>query len=57
MGLFLFHFIFIFYCFFGGGGWGERLEVLPGLLPDNTGIRWEMSNLGGGDKPPLLFSI
>ena len=33
------------------------VEVLPGWLPDNTGIQWEMSNSGGGDKPPLLFSI
>ena len=37
----------------GGGG----VEVLPGWIPDNTGIQWEMSNFGGGDKPPLLFSI
>ena len=37
-------------------GW-EGVEVLPGWIPDNTGIQWEMSNFGGGDKPPLLFSI
>ena len=37
-------------------GWGG-VEVLPGWIPDNTGIQWEMSNFGGGDKPSLLFSI
>ena len=57
----LIHFLFFF---FGGGGskgGGSKggVEVLPGWLPDNTGIgiQWEMSNLGEGDKPPLLFSI
>ena len=40
-------------CFFVGVG----VVILPGWLPDNTGIQWEMSNYGGGDKTSLLFSI
>ena len=43
-------------------GWGVVVlqwggMVLPGWLPDITGIQWEMSNYGGGDKTSLLFSI
>ena len=29
--------------------------VLPGWLPDNTGIQWEMSHYGGGTKHHYSF--
>ena len=34
---------------------GSGVVILPGWLPDNTGIQWEMSHYGGGDKTSLLF--
>ena len=40
------------FVFFLGGG----VVVLAGWLTDNTGIQWEMSHYGGGDKTSLLFS-
>ena len=52
----------------GVGGWAvvgglrvSGISLLPGwfftsgLLPDNTGIQWEMNNWG--DNSSLLFSI
>ena len=58
--------LFFFFFFLGGGGGGVGgglwyslggFRYTSGLLPDNTGSPWEISNFGGGDKPLLLFSI
>ena len=60
--LFYFFFYFFFIFFFAGSWVGLDIFTLgvvelPGLLPGNTGIQWEMSNYGE-NKPvwPFLYN-
>ena len=51
--------VFSFFFFFWGG-WGPSTPwvdtwAISGLLPDNTGSQWEMSNFGGKGQTLLLF--
>ena len=49
-----------FFCFFlcpCGWGGGGGVVVLPGWLPDNTGIQWDMDNWGDGHIFITIFYI